>query len=260
MKKHKGHHHHHQHEHHHVDPVRQKDRDQAIKIVEQEMLEATKELQKHLFTLSLPNPLHTDEQRAAKCQHDAEEMFQALRTDIKRGVECYEQYVHPTERGALKTVFDKVFEQMEKVGRKETLSSLTNEDLAPLDAIATRTFAEKHLKEASCMWRFIIQLQPANSRAWVGWALAEQENHHIEIVEYIYNLGRELLPHDIYLAWFAADFYLTENKADMSREIINNTITTLKGIEGIPHEAFDVLNEKLVEIEQFQKTLMSLKH
>lgn len=245
-------------EHIHFDSSKTHHREQAVEIVNQQISEATKELQHQLLAQSMPNPLQTEEQRAAKCQHDAQQVFDALRIDIKRGIECYAQYTLPVEKEKLSALFNKIFDYMEIFGRKETPPALTDKDIAPLDIIATRTFAEEHYKEASCMWRFILQLQPTNSRAWVGWAIAEQMNHHTEIVEHIYRLGRELLPHDIYLALFAADFYLSENKADISREIIHKTFDTLKEIEGINPEAFDVLNQKLADIEQFTKDLISL--
>jgi hypothetical protein len=246
-------------ENHNVSHLKNKDIEQAIKITNDQILEATQKLGKELFDQSMPSPLETDKQRASKCKHEAQHIFEALRVDIKRGVDCYTYYAHPAEKYELNILFGKIFENMEKFGRNEPLTPLTDEDIAPLDTIATRAFTEKHLKEASCMWRLILQLQPVNSRAWVGWAIAEQMNHHTEIAEHIYRLGRELIPHDIYLALFTADFYLTENKTNMAREIIHKTIDILKRIDGVEQEAFVILNEKLVDIESFEKTLASLR-
>lgn len=234
------------------------DMEHVINMINQQVSEASKELQDQLFADSMPNPMQTEQQRAAKCQHDANQVFNALQTDIKRGIECYMNYALSSEQRELGKFFSKIFVYTQTAAKQNTPFALNEEDVNLLDNIATRTFSESHCKEASCMWRLIIQLDPTNSRAWVGWALAEQKNKNIECVEQIFRLGLELLPYNVYLALFAADFYMSENKIPIARGIIHKTNETLKGIEGATPESYEALNQKLIEIEKFEQALMKL--
>jgi hypothetical protein len=225
--------------------------EEMVERVNHEIRESAKELQDYLLANTMPNPLQTEQQRAMRCEHEASQVFDALQVDLKRGIECYLEYALPSEKEELGRLFGKLLAILQTIANENVLPAFGNEDLTILDTIATRTFGEKRFKEASCMWRLIIQFKLTSSRAWVGWALAEEMNENDEVVENIYRLGLELFPYNAYIALFAADFYLSQGKAHIAQETINKTIETLKETEGVELSTLDELNKKLLEIAQF---------
>lgn len=226
---------------------------QFMDLINQEAAEVLKEMEEYLMSQSMPNPLQTPQQQAAHYHQQVNQMFSAMYVDLKRGVECYVQKALPDEKARLLKTFGKISAISKAFAEKTTPVPLDEEDYALFDTMATRTFAENQFQEASCMWRFVIQLQPENSRAWVGWAIAEQMNREIESVEYIYRMGLELLPYDVYLALFAVDFYLSQNHPEKARDVINKAMEARRGVEGVKAEVSDELEKKLAEIQQYEK-------
>lgn len=162
-------------------------------------------------------------------EKEADIAVDAFHLDIERGAECYLKYAHEKESKSLGVVFGKLHSYILNKAGVGPLNPLTVEDMELLDTIATRVLGENHHQEASCMWRFILQLDPHYSRAWVGWAVSELEMKNTEAVEFIYQLGLTLLPRDAYLAAFAADFYAAEGKKEQATAVLDAIIETLHG-------------------------------
>jgi tetratricopeptide (TPR) repeat protein len=221
--------------------------------INQQIADASKEMEDYLMSQSIPTPLQTPQQQAAHYRQQVKQMFDAIHIDLKRGVECYVQQALPDEKERLQKTFSKIFAISQALVAKTTPVPLNEEDYALFDTMATRTFVENQFKEASCMWRFLIQLQPENSRAWVGWAMAEQMNQNIDMVEHIYKMGLEILPYDVYLAMFAVDFYLSQSHPEKAREVISKAQEARQGVEGVKAEVSEELEKKLAEIQQFEK-------
>lgn len=225
---------------------------EVLDSINQERLEVGNQLEELLLSHCTPTPLKTEQQQRAKCQEKVNLLFKTLEVDMKQNIECYLNHTLPHEKETLAHSIVKIFLSFQALFEKKEAVPFTDEDWAPFDVIATRTFSEDKFKEASCMWRLIIELSPMYSRAWVGWALAEQMSGHHDVVNQIYHLTKELFPYDAYIALFAADFYLCENKPHEARERIQNTIQKLKEVEGIAPETYEALNHKLAEIDLFK--------
>lgn len=171
-----------------------------------------------------PNAAKIDEQLKEK----AATLISAYQTDIERGVQCFLEYTHTDEHKRLGEIFGKLQATILHQAGIGPENPITDDDYAFLDQIAMRTLREKHWKEASCLFRLIIQLNVFYSRAWVGCACAEQEMHHNEIADQIYTLATLMLPFDPYIAAFAADFYVSQNQRTKAREVLTHCIEQLQ--------------------------------
>src|SRR5205085_1347290 len=76
---------------------------------------------------------------------------------------------------------------------------------------------------SSCMFRFIIQLDPFYSLAWVGWASSEHEINSVDEVAKIYDMALQALPLDYLIRIYSAEFYIGINNKQKAKEILKQT-------------------------------------
>lgn len=188
-----------------------------------------------------PNPARVEQQ----LQDQSRAMMGYYQEDIQRGVQCYLDFTHDDEKRRLGETFGKLQSLIQFQAGLGPSNPLVDDDYAFLDAIATRALQDHHFKEASCMFRLIIQLDLFYSRGWVGWACSEQEMHHIEVVDQIYSLAATVLPADAYIAAFASDFYFSENNRSKSVQVLRDCIDHLNQLPEASADIIRRLNQML---------------
>lgn len=187
-----------------------------------------------------PSPLKSMEASKAEAMQQIDTLLELFKTDVKMGFEIFEQKALPIEQERLAEVFShlnqivsavigkdipKAQEQTEEEAAKA--QEIADENLEFLENIASRVYAAKDYPEASCMFRFIIQLDPIYSPAWVEWALCEQAQNHDEIVDQIFEMGISFLPHDYLIRIYASEYYIKTGRKGKAHEILETAKTEL---------------------------------
>lgn len=188
---------------------------------------------------------HLTSQNPSKSEQ-SDDLTKLYKLDLTRGIECYLQEGSSEEKKRFQDILDRL-KLLANSGplKKKKDYPLTDGDISFLDSLAARVLGEKKFKEASCMWRFIIQLIPFYDRAWVGWAISETELGHREIVAQIYQAGLEFLPNSVFLAKYASNFFCIEGKKDQARTLVQNTLKALHQGQERDVESIKVLEDQL---------------
>lgn len=185
-----------------------------------------------LFAANIkPTPLKTIEASTAEAMQQVDKLLELFKTDVKRGYEIFEQKALPIEKERLHEIYSRLTSVVSRAVGKEASTSKTEEEAASepyvvdenlefLESIASRVFAAKDYADASCMFRFIIQLDPLYSPAWVEWALCEEAQKHNEVVDQIFEMGIGFLPHDYLIRIYACEHYIKTNRKSKAREIL----------------------------------------
>jgi tetratricopeptide (TPR) repeat protein len=195
-----------------------------------------------LFAANIkPSPLKSLEASKAEAMQQIDKLLELFKTDVKKGFEIFEQKALPIEQERLAEVFNHlnsivstvVGKDIHNVKEEQTeeeaaqAQKVADANLEFLESIASRVYGAKDYEEASCMFRFIIQLDPLYSPAWVEWALCEQAQDHDEVVDQIFEMGINFLPHDYLIRIYASEYYIKTNRKDKAREILEIAKTEL---------------------------------
>lgn len=191
------------------------------------MKKEEKEFKQFLFdTVFAPHlktsPLKSLEASSAEAMQQVDKLMEFFKTDVKKGFELFEQKVLPFERKRLFIIANKLESTVSIL--VENSASIPQEieiaDLEFLEEIAKRVYTAKNYPEASCMFRFIIQLNPVYSPAWIYWAMCETIQNHHEIVDQIYDMGLQFLSEDYLIRIYASEYYIKTNRQEKAREIL----------------------------------------
>ncbi len=188
-----------------------------------------------LFAANIkPSPLKSLEDSKAEAMQQIDKLLELFKTDVKKGFDIFEQKALPIEHERLEEIFNhlnsivstvigKEIHATNEVPSEEEIAQAqktADDNLEFLESIASRVYAAKDYEDASCMFRFIIQVDPLYSPAWVEWAFCEQAQGHDEVVDQIFEMGINFLPHDYLIRIYAAEYYLKTNRKDKAREIL----------------------------------------
>lgn len=169
-------------------------------------------------------PLKSKTEAVENLKKDIKIKLDKTREDVSKGLHLFVDKTSGTEREKFVQLMTKVHSFNMAIAEKKELPKeiLSVEDLEFLLSIANREFASNHNAEASSMFRTIIHLNPFYSAAWVGWALAEYEQDHLDIVDQIYELGLTFLDNDPMISLYAAQFYIQTNSQPRAKVILRN--------------------------------------
>jgi len=156
-----------------------------------------------------------------------DQLLQKIKSDLNHTIDLYTHTAHKKELAILHLIFNKITFQILVKTQKAEVDPITDEDCEFLEEIAKRSLVQNHCQEASSMYRLIIQIKPNFSAAWVGWAAAELQLNHKEIVESIFKMALDLLPEDYFILLFAVDFYNSQERFSESKQLLEGALKKL---------------------------------
>ncbi|MBA3814814.1 MAG: hypothetical protein H0X26_10120 [Alphaproteobacteria bacterium] len=194
-----------------------------------------------IFTPPLPSPLKSIKDIDREQNMKINATMELLQRDIQLAIEFYFAECGPKDQPRLREIFAKIaqlnnFKEKDEIKDeiKDEVDRITEEDRITIDdfkfleELAKARLIRRLYGEASCMYRFILKINPGFSSGWVGWAICEEEQGHMEVVEYIYQLAGELLPFDHYITLFAADFFVSTDRKEKAKILLENAKSQLE--------------------------------
>lgn len=158
----------------------------------------------HVASQLKMSPLKSLELAEAESKRAIDAVVEKGRFDIKRGYELFKSKAALENGEQFKAIAEKILGESSE-------SELGIDDYIFLDEMAKNELKASNFNEASCMFRFILQLNPWYGSAWVGWALCEQKQEP-EVAYKIYELGLSIMPADYFICSYAADFFARKDK------------------------------------------------
>lgn len=198
--------------------------DKISKLLNKEEKEIKQFLFDSLFAPNIkPSPLKSIEASTNEAMEQIDNLMAMFKTDVSKGFELFEQKAFPFERDRINQINNKLASIVKALANGSgKVQEIEVEELEFLEEVAKRVYSAKDYPEASCMFRFIIQLNPVYSPAWVQWALCETIQKHNEIVDQIYSMGMQMLAHDYLIRIYACDYYIKTNRNEMARDILHS--------------------------------------
>ncbi|MBA3957282.1 MAG: hypothetical protein H0X51_02645 [Parachlamydiaceae bacterium] len=166
--------------------------------------------------------------------------------ELKKGIDVlYQKFQEDVQEGLLffyETIKEEELKQLDAIMRKYALTfrskvlhekvkgdvELTNDDFRFLANIAKRKFADRHFVEANAMFRFITDLNPFYSPAWIGIALCFQEQGEMENADKIYEMAMPLCSDSPLFCLCAANHFLSRNRKDLAKEICQTALQEME--------------------------------
>lgn len=192
-----------------------------IKKAKDEQLDLYKKELKKAFETPPPSVFKTAKMLAQEEQAKTDIFINFLQEDIKMAIEFYKSECSKIDLPHFNQIIDKIKSQANIYTKEKSIEAISEEDCEFLEELAKSKLKNGFNEEASCMYRFLTRIKFSYSGAWVGWAICEQEQQHLEIVDYIYQLAGEVLPYDYYICLFAADFYIATNQKEKAKELLD---------------------------------------
>lgn len=195
------------------------------------------EFKQFLFEVYQPHLAPTDLKTMEACEAEArQEIDETLENYVRglvRGVDLFIENALPIEREHLMEVLNKSA-QVPDESNTENPFSINAEDAAFLEVIAKRVFETGNFVDASFLYKFIVQVFPVYSPAWVSLAHCEQYQGKLEDAEEVFLMSIDLLPKDYYLRMYAAEFYIKTNQVPKAKALIEASALQLSqdGEEG----------------------------
>lgn len=178
--------------------------------------------------LAKPNIMPTTIKPLEFCEAEAREhihtVFDQLMKDLALGEDLFLKAASPEEKTSLSTIFGKL---TEIPLFNDNQFPLDLPDAILLDKIARRELAAEHFETASSMFRYLLMRQPNYDSAWVGCAIAEQLQNHIQNADDIYSMALQLYPKSYLISSFAADFFLANHHPKKAIQILENAVSEL---------------------------------
>jgi len=183
-------------------------------------------MQKFLKKILKDNPQLSSPESSELILKEQDEKIETLlllaKKDSRQAVEFYISACPEEQNYKLVAIFSKIASILDAragVG-VDKINPITTEDCEFLEELAKQKLIENEYECASCMYRFLVQINQFYSGGWVGWAICEHQQQHIEVVKNIYQIALALLPYDYYICLFAADFYIGINNKAKAKEIL----------------------------------------
>lgn len=192
-----------------------------------------------------PSPLKSLEECEKQARKQIDDAFDEYVNNLVDGEDLFLEKASKDEKERLNQIIQKSANESED---PDYPFSISLEDAHFLEQIARRQLAESHYKDAATLFKWILFYIPVYSPAYVGAAIAEQQLHHIDAAKETFKMGLTLMPKDSYLVSYAADFHVTINQVDRSKEILNEYLQLLKE-EGLEtSDDYKQMNKKLAQL------------
>lgn len=220
-----------------------------IQKLKEQLSGAEKEFKEQLFETYVahklkPTPLKTLQESKNESLLQIDDSIRQFKDDLSRGYQCYQTHVFPEEEDRLKLITDKFFKFIDPNAQM----NLDDKEAVFLEEIAKREMMKGNHSDASCMFRFIIQITNAYSPAWVGWALAEHAQGHQSETDLIFELGMEMMPLDYFILLYAAEFFMTTDRKERAREILQKAADRLIQVNAQDTFTFKEVNQLISKL------------
>lgn len=195
------------------------------------------EFKQFLFEVYQPHLVPSDFKSIEACEAEArQEIDETLDNYVRglvRGVDLFIENGLPIEREHLMEVLNKSAMAPDPTNTENPFS-INAEDAEFLEKIAKRVFEAGNFEDASFLFKFIVQIFPVYSPAWVSLAHCAQRQGKQDEAEEIFLMSIDLLPKDYYLRMYAAEFYIKTNQVPKAKALIEASAMQLSqdGEEG----------------------------
>lgn len=197
-----------------------------------------------LYPLSTPTPLKSLEQMMQDQQVQIDREISNRIKDIKMGVEYFYKEGGREEKEKLNDIFTKIASHIYQHFDTNKVVQLTDADTEFLEKLAQRKMENQGLAEASCMYRFILHVDPSYTYAWLGWANCEQDLDNLIVVQNIYTLAIHFLPNDPLLHLGAGIFYSAIQEFEKAKGLLNHASEEIEPKK----EKFPVLYKQILDL------------
>lgn len=174
-----------------------------------------------------PTDLKPYEVSVAEAKLKIDQYLDNFKKDINKGLILFIQNALKTEQPRLREIWQKIATSLHATNEVNKQKSIVSTDCEFLETIAKRLIISNQTENASCMFRFILQINPSFSSAWVGWAISESAQNNLEIADWIYEMGMAWLPQDHFLSFFAAKYFSATDRKEKALEIIQGSLNRL---------------------------------
>lgn len=196
-----------------------------------------------------PSALKSIDIIITEANQQVEQYIQSFKMDISKGLGLFRQKAHKTEQDQLRQTWAKVITYVRAIEVGNNLTELLSPaDLQFLEQIAKRELMDKQYEDASCMFRFLIQISQQYSSAWVGWAVCEQELVHFDNVDSIYEMGMALLPYNFFIRIFASEYFIATDRKERAREILQRCLEALAQADQKQNQIYEEISTLLATL------------
>lgn len=198
-----------------------------------------------------PTPLKTVEQSKREIENEINNSLALFMQDISLGFSLFKEKVQGAEE---KQWWGEFLNRISSIAcsasgaTTEPPQVIPYSDFEMMVNIAKREVKENRGVEASAMFRFILQMDPTYTDAWIGLAISEEAQGNMVQAGKIYDLGMEMLPFDFLLHFYAAQFFLLTNQKEKGREILSWCVEEMRKVGMSDSTVFDEMN-KLLKME-----------
>lgn len=222
--------------------------------LQKEMKEAEKKVKDYLYKevaapLIRPNPFKTQAAAEIESKQQIEKVIESFKNDIIRATQLYLQKVPDFERDKLIEIFRELAEYLPHGPKAGTAISVSWDKADFLEKYAQLEFVAGNIKDACPMFRFIIQVCPKYSPAWVGWAHCEEALGEFANLEAIYTMAMQTMPHDHLIRIAAAQYFIKIERRGRAKEILEHSRDALLKINEQNSETFYEIERLLNELQ-----------
>lgn len=192
-----------------------------------------------------PSPLKSLEKCITEAHQQIDAAYDQFINSLLNGENFFLEAANPQEKDQLTKILAKIDQPEEPTKGNTENFAINFDDARFLDLLARRELFENRFENASAMFRWILLFLPAYSSAIVGAAISEQQLNHTQEAKDLFTIGLEMLPNDVYLNLYAADFFVTIQENDKAKEILTVLQDNLKkqGLEA--SEGYQKITTKL---------------
>ncbi len=198
------------------------------------------------------SPLKSAEAVTAETRAKIREKIQWLEKNVEKSIQLFNHAAHnPKERQHVEEVFSKCRAEAQSVLLKGEVSDSAHigvKDVDFLVTLAKKELAAGRFEDASKMFALLVQLFPAYSPTWIGWAISEMRWGDQTAATAIYDTALVLLPKDLLLAFYAARFYGISNKKK-AVEVLQAGLKVPKEAGEDTHLVRDAMNKLLKQLK-----------
>lgn len=213
------------------------------------------------------SPLKSEEEQIADIANLVNDYYNVRNQDIKKGYELFLESADEQNKSRVTKILENVQTiahnayqalNQQKKGEVESPKPLNQTDYEELlskiyesaqeevtifQTLAQQKLGNREYEDASCMFKFIINLFFFYSPAWIGWALSEAALGNFVISDMAFTMALQLFPEDNLVAYYAADFYFRHGGIERAVQILNEAKKRLEDLNQQHLEVYkDVIN------------------
>jgi len=191
----------------------------------EKLIKEENEFKKFLYELLSENvsdlPLKSRDQQLEILKNGINISYERFVQEMQEAFLLFIENIHIEESAQLDSIMQKLSLHQSKHIHKNLKKkvSLTSEDYRFLAEIAKRRFRDRHLNDASSMFRLIILLNPLYTPAWIGIALCLQERGELEELDKLYQMAFPLCIASPIFCLCAAKHFVARGKTYEAKEI-----------------------------------------